>query len=216
MVLPKNIRYLRKSRGWSQDHLAELLGYKSYTTIQKWETGVSEPPLKKAHALADVFGVDIDVLTTVDMENQASELRQASPVPPGFRPMPELVQVPRLGRIACGTPIEAVENYDGVDTVPSYVKADFTLVCQGDSMKNARIYDGDIVCIRKQPTVENGEIAAVLVDGEAATLKRVHLYPDHIVLEPENPDYKPLSFWDDDMNKVRILGKATHFISSVR
>lgn len=216
MVLPKNIRYLRKSRGWSQDHLAELLGYKSYTTIQKWETGVSEPPLKKAHALADVFGVDIDVLTTVDMENQASELRQASPIPPGFRPMPELVQVPRLGRIACGTPIEAVENYDGVDTVPSYVRADFTLVCQGDSMKNARIYDGDIVCIRKQPTVENGEIAAVLVDGEAATLKRVHLYPDHIVLEPENPDYKPLSFWDDDMNKVRILGKATHFISSVR
>lgn len=216
MVLPKNIRYLRKSRGWSQDHLAELLGYKSYTTIQKWETGVSEPPLKKAHALADVFGVDIDVLTTVDMENQASELRQASPIPPGLSPMPELVQVPRLGRIACGAPIEAVENYDGMDDVPDYVKADFTLVCKGDSMKNARIYDGDIVCIRKQPTVENGEIAAVLVDGEAATLKRVRLYPDHIVLEPENPDYKPLSFWDEDMNKVRILGKATHFISSVR
>ena len=70
MILPNNIRYLRKSRNWSQEHLAKLLGYKSFTTIQKWETGVSEPPLKKAHALADLFGVDIDILTKVDLEHE--------------------------------------------------------------------------------------------------------------------------------------------------
>lgn len=70
MILPNNIRYLRKKRNWSQEHLAKLLGYKSFTTIQKWETGVSEPPLKKAHALADLFGVDIDILTKVDLEHE--------------------------------------------------------------------------------------------------------------------------------------------------
>ena len=79
----------------------------------------------------------------------------------------------------------------------------------------ARIFDGDIVYIRKQDAVESGEIAAVLIDDEA-TLKRVRLYPDHIVLEPENPMYKPLSFWGEDMNTVRILGKAVAFTSAVR
>lgn len=83
-------------------------------------------------------------------------------------------------------------------------------------MINARIYDGDIVCIKVQPEVENGEIAAVLVGDDEATLKRVHYFPDHIVLEPENPMYKPLVFWDEDMNDIRIIGKATHFISAVR
>lgn len=68
MALARNIRYLRKKQGWGQDTLAEKLGYKSYTTIQKWESGVSEPPLKVVHALADLFGVDIDDLAKIDLE----------------------------------------------------------------------------------------------------------------------------------------------------
>lgn len=100
MVLPKNIRFLRKSRGWSQDHLAELLGYKSYTTIQKWESGVSEPPLKKAHALADLFGVDIDVLTTVDLEKppepSSTTEPPRTPIPPGCEP-PQNRKTPEAG-----------------------------------------------------------------------------------------------------------------------
>ena len=82
-------------------------------------------------------------------------------------------------------------------------------------MINARIFDGDIVYIRQQETVESGQIAAVLIDGEA-TLKRVRLFDDHIVLEPENPMYKPLSFWNEEMNTVRILGKAVAFTSAIR
>ena len=114
-----------------------------------------------------------------------------------------------------GDSLLAQQNIEGYDNVPEYVKCDFTLVCRGDSMINARIFDGDIVCIREQPEVENGEIAAVLIDSEEATLKRVKIFDDHIVLEPENPMYKPLVFWGEEMNSVRILGKATHFISRV-
>jgi repressor LexA len=82
-------------------------------------------------------------------------------------------------------------------------------------MINARIFDGDIVYIRQQETVENGEIAAVLIDNEA-TLKRVCLFGDHISLEPENPQYRPIVLWGDEMNTVRILGKAVAFTSLVR
>jgi repressor LexA len=81
-------------------------------------------------------------------------------------------------------------------------------------MINARIFDGDIVYIRQQPQVENGEIAAVLIDNEA-TLKRVHIYEDHISLSPENPQYRPLVFWGDEMKDVHILGKAVAFFGSV-
>lgn len=81
-------------------------------------------------------------------------------------------------------------------------------------MINARIFDGDVVYIRQQPTVDSGEIAAVLIDNEA-TLKRVQIFDDHIVLQPENPMYKPMAFWGEEMNTVRILGKAVAFTSSV-
>lgn len=72
MALSRNIRYLRKKQGWGQDALAEKLGYKSYTTIQKWESGVSEPPLKVVHELASIFNVDINDLTNCDLENESA------------------------------------------------------------------------------------------------------------------------------------------------
>ena len=82
-------------------------------------------------------------------------------------------------------------------------------------MINARIVDGDVVYIRQQKTVDNGEIAAVMVEGEA-TLKRVRLFQDHLVLEPENPLYKPFVYWNDEMQSVQISGKAVAFTSTVR
>lgn len=98
---------------------------------------------------------------------------------------------------------------------PKNIRADFALTCKGDSMINARIFDGDIVYIRQQKTVDNGEIAAVMVEGEA-TLKRVRLFQDHLVLEPENPLYKPFVYWNDEMQSVQIIGKAVAFTSTVR
>ena len=100
-------------------------------------------------------------------------------------------------------------------SIPKNITADFALTCKGDSMINARIFDGDIVYIRQQDTVESGQIAAVLIDGEA-TLKRVRLFEDHISLEPENPQYRPFVYWGEEMNTVRILGKAVAFTSTIR
>lgn len=130
-------------------------------------------------------------------------------------PMPPMRKIPLLGAIACGAPILAEEHIEEYIDIPKHIHADFALTCKGDSMINARIFDGDIVYIRQQDSVENGEIAAVLIDSEA-TLKRVKLYGDHISLEPENPMYKPLVFWNEEMNDVRILGKAVAFTSAVR
>ena len=214
MVLSRNIRFLRKQRGWGQDDLATRLGYKSYTTIQKWESGVSDPPLKIVHALADLFQIDIHDLTNRDLEISGSRASSISGIP-NIIPMPEKRQVPLLGTIACGEPILATENIEDYVAIPKELPGDFALTCKGDSMINARIFDGDIVYIRQQDTVENGEIAAVLIDNEA-TLKRVRLFDDHIVLEPENPMYKPLVYWGEEMNLVRILGKAVAFTSAVR
>ena len=129
--------------------------------------------------------------------------------------MPPMHKVPLLGAIACGAPILADEHIEEYVDIPKHIHADFALTCKGDSMINARIFDGDIVYIRQQDSVENGEIAAVLIDSEA-TLKRVKLYGDHISLEPWNPMYKPLVFWNEEMNDVRILGKAVAFTSAVR
>lgn len=129
--------------------------------------------------------------------------------------MPKMVKKPRLGTIACGEHILAVENIETYDLVPEDIPCDFTLKCKGDSMINARIFDGDIVYIRQQDIVEDNEIAAVLIDDDA-TLKRVRIFGDHVVLEPANPMYQPLVFWGEDMNRMRILGKAVAFLSLVR
>ena len=115
-------------------------------------------------------------------------------------------KVPRVGRIACGQPILAEENIEDYDSIPSSWHAAFTLLCIGDSMA-PRIQDGDLVAIRKQPEVENGEIAAVRIDDEA-TLKRVYLYPDRMVLQPENQAYAPIVLVGDEINTVAIEGKA--------
>ena len=130
-------------------------------------------------------------------------------------PLPEMHKIPLLGRIACGAPILAEEHIEEYIDIPKRIHADFALTCQGDSMFNARIFDGDIVYIRQQDTVESGEIAAVLIDNDA-TLKRIRIYEDHISLEPENPQYRPIVLWGEDMNTVRILGRAIAFTSAVR
>lgn len=149
---------------------------------------------------------------TYYLQNQSTP---AIPTAKNIIPMPETRKIPLLGTIACGEPILAAENIEDYITIVKSLPGDFALTCKGDSMINARIFDGDIVYIRQQDMVDNGDIAAVLI-GEEATLKRVKLYPDHIVLQPENPMYPPMVYWHEEMNNVRILGKAVAFVSAVR
>ena len=137
-------------------------------------------------------------------------------IPEGFAPLPKTNKVPRLGVISCGDPINSEENFDGYDDVPEHIVCDFTLKCEGDSMIGARINEGDLVYIRQQSTIENGQIAAVLIDGTEKLLKRVYISDDSIILQAENPAYPPRVFSKEDMNRVSIIGRAVGFTSVIK
>jgi repressor LexA len=128
----------------------------------------------------------------------------------------KLKRFPMLGEIACGEPIFAEENREQYVMADMDINADFCLTAKGDSMINARIYEGDIVFVREMPIVENGDIAAVIIDDEA-TLKRVYYYKEDNLLQlvAENPKYKPLVYKGEELNHIRILGKAVYFMSAV-
>ncbi len=204
MTLYDRIKERRKALGLSQSELASILGYEDRSSISKIESGINDLTQSKIEEFAAALQTTPAYLMGWD-----------NAPPSNISPMPSTKKIPRLGAIACGEPVLAVENLEDHDEVPDYVKCDFTLKCKGDSMVNARIYDGDIVCIRQQPTVESGEIAAVIINGEA-TLKRVKFAPNQIILWPENSNYEPMIFVGEQMNSIRILGKATHFISKVK
>jgi len=124
-------------------------------------------------------------------------------------------KVPLLGEIAAGEPILATEDFKTYVEIDDALHVDFCLKVKGDSMIDARINDGDIVFIRKQPEVENGEIAAVLIDNEA-TLKRFYKNNGGVILKPENSKYQPKYYTEKDFKDIRILGKAVFFQSEVR
>ena len=126
-------------------------------------------------------------------------------------------KIPFLGSVACGQPIYAEEYKESYIVLGTNIKADFCLRAQGDSMIDARIHDGDIVYVRKQEAVDNGEVAVVLI-GDEATLKRVYYYPDKqkLLLQPANPKYEPFIYVGDELDQIRILGKAVAFQSDVK
>lgn len=210
----ERLKALRTSKDLSQAEFGRIIKV-SKSSINMYERGEREPGLETLERIADYFNVDMDyLLGKSDIANRA-QASIAATVAANIIPFPEMQRIPLIGAIACGAPILAEEHIEDYVDMPKHVRADFALTCKGDSMINARIFDGDIVYIRQQDTVENGEIAAVLVDTEA-TLKRVKIYPDHISLEPENPQYRPLVLWGEEMNSVSIIGKAVAFTSTVR
>ena len=198
MSLYDRIRIRREALGMSQEELAFKLGYKSRSSINKIELGKADISQSKIKAFADALDTTVAYLMGWDVSEQ--------PIPPGFEPLPEMTAVPRVGEIACGEPILAEQNIETYDSVPKMWHADFTLACHGDSME-PRVKDGDVVAIRTQPTVENGEIAAVRIDDEA-TLKHVYHYPDRLVLQPENPAFPPIVLVGEEINRAVIEGKA--------
>lgn len=202
MEIHENIKSLREKQGLSQSKLAEMTGYKDRSSIAKVEAGLVDLTQSKIAAFAKALHVTPGTLMGIE----------DSDLPAGIFPLPQTVKRPRLGVIACGEPIMTEENFDGYDDVPVFIKCNFTLRCEGDSMINARILDGDIVYIRQQPDVDNGEIAAVYIDG-AMTLKRIYKYPNQLVLQPENPKYAPLVYSGQELENIRIIGKVVGFTS---
>lgn len=204
------IKQLRKERDMTQDQLASLLKV-SRSTIGMYETGSREPDFETCEAIADIFNVDMDYLmgrTTTKRKNPVS----SSSIPHGFEPLPKMVKRPLVGSIACGQPITAEENIEDYVNVPEETNCDFCLRCKGDSMIDAGIHDGDIVYIHIQPEVENGQIAAVRIDGEA-TLKRVFWNEETQTLQllAENRNYAPLVYTGPVLESVHIEGRAVGF-----
>ncbi len=201
-MLANRLKELRKARGLTLDALADRLGT-SKQTIHRYENGViSNIPHDKVRALARALEVAPSELMGWEQE----ELMEGTSVK----------RLPLLGEIACGVPTLADERRDSYIYVGASTDADFCLTAHGDSMVDARIFDGDIVFIKSQSSVDNGEIAAVIIDDEA-TLKRVYFYPAEgkLILSPENPKYAPLVYINEELERVRILGKAVAFQSTV-
>ncbi len=201
MGLGENIRYLRIKNGFSQDDIAEKLGYKSYTTIQKWESGVSEPPIKKLKELSELFKTDMNEIANTDMTSVS--------LSPSTR---HAITIKVLGRVSAGIPIEAVENVIDTEEITEEMAKTgtfFGLQIRGDSME-PRIYDGDVVIVRQQDDAESGDIVIALVNGDDAVCKRLSKYAGGISLISLNSKYDPLIFTDKDIqNKpVRIIGKV--------
>lgn len=171
----KRIAALRRERGYNQDELAEM-AMLHRVTLAKYETGVIEPGALAIGRIADALNVSTD------------ELLCRTPKLPPFVGMVKDA-VPIVGEIACGKPVTAQENVDGYADLPDGVSADFALKCKGNSM-TPTFAPGDLVLIRQQPIVDNGQIAAIGIDGEA-TLKRFYKTADGVVLVADNPEYPP-------------------------
>lgn len=185
----ERIRRRRRELGLSADYVAEKLG-KDRSTYYRYESdAIENMPVSVLRPLARVLGVsEAWILTGRNAAN--------------------VKRIPVLGEVAAGEPIYAAEQYgEYIEIGGDGVQVDFCLRARGDSMVEARIQDGDLVFVRRQPVVEDGEIAVVLVDDEA-TLKRVYRQPDGIILKAENPKYPPIFISESDARDVRILGKA--------
>ena len=208
MRLYERIKSRREELGLSQEELAHRVGYKDRSSIAKIESGVNDITQSKIA----IFAKALETTTLWLMGD--TEAPPAQKLPSNCLPLPRTVKKPRLGAIACGKPILAVENISEYDDVPITIHCDFTLLCKGDSMIDARIWDGDVVYIRQQPEVENGEIAAVRI-GEEATLKKVYYNGRRIILRACNPLYADIEYEGEELNDVEILGKAVAFSSMI-
>jgi len=199
----KRLLELMADNGETTYSLGEYL-HLSAPTISRYTTGEIAPKIPTIQSIAEKFGVNPAWL--MGTEGAPKYLESTS----GYK------KIPIVGTIAAGQPILAQQNIEGYEYADENLKVDFCLRVKGDSMTNARILDGDLVYIRQQPEVENGEIAVVIIDNEEATLKRVYKLNGSVVLRAENPNYSDKIFTKKDMKNVRILGKAILFKSEVR
>ena len=206
-ITGERIKQRRKEIGLSVDILAERVGV-SRATMYRYENGdIEKVPVNHLRPLAKVLNTSVSYLMGWD-ESPTSESSN-------LLSLPSNTSYPLVGDIACGTPILSEENITEYIQFPDDMEVDFCLRCRGDSMVDARIYDGDIVFIRQQPEVENGEIAAVLI-GEETTLKRVYRSGDTLTLIAANSAYAPMVYTGEQLAGVRILGKAVSFLSTVK
>lgn len=205
------IKEARQRQKYTLEELGKKVGV-SKVTIYRYETNeITNIPSDKIETIAKALNVTPSFL--MGWEDDTNDINVFSynnvfPI--------KTKKIPLLGEIACGKPIYASEDRESYIEIGTDIKADFCLKAKGDSMINARINNGDIVFIRKQSAVDNGEIAAVLIDDDV-TLKRVYYHKDKNIIElrAENPLYQTMIYTDQELDSIRILGKAIAFQSDV-
>jgi len=188
----EKLKQLRKEKGLSQQELAQNFGYKSFTTIQKWEDGTSYPPLRILQELAKLYSINVQQLLDEQLQ----------------------IPIPIIGTVRGGLLRHASEEYMGTELVNMAENRGgeyFYLKVIGDSMIDARINPGDLVYVKRQSTLENGEIGIVLVEDEA-TIKRIYYEDGNLILKAENPKYQAQTYTSDDLKlkRIEIIGKVIH------
>ena len=220
-VVDLNERALRikkaiEDKGLSYVELSKLTGI-SKSSLQRYASGeTTRIPIGNIEIIAKCTGVTARYLMGWEDEpTEKDPLDILMEKYDNIKPV-KLKRFPLLGEIACGEPIFAQEDKEHCVMADMDINADFCLTAKGDSMINARINDGDIVFIKEMPMVDNGDIAAVIIDDDA-TLKRVYYYPEDntIQLIAENPKFKPLIYKNEELDQIRILGKAVYFMSAL-
>ena len=177
-------------------------------------TGVSISTIKDIFRGA-TYAPRLDTVQAIEEALELTSNKSVFDTYPNIRPVTRR-RIPMLGEIACGKPIYANEDRESYVEVGTDLNVDFCLTARGDSMVGARIRSGDIVFCKAQDMVNNGEIAAVII-GDEVTLKRVYYYPESqkLVLQAENPKYEPFVYLNEELNQIRILGKAVAFQSDI-
>lgn len=215
-----NLKKYRELKGVSQTSAAKELGI-SRQTYNNYELGKRQADYEMLLKLAEYFDTTVENLLKEPSDDKPithSSQEDVAILAENFdniKPI-TLKRFPMLGEIACGEPIWADEDKESFVMADMDIDADFCLTAKGESMINARINNGDVVFIKKMPIVQNGEIAAVIIDNEA-TLKRFYYYPEKnkLVLNPENPAFEPLVYTNEELDEVRVLGKAVWFMSKL-
>lgn len=191
MEFKDNLRYLRRANKMSQDLLAEKLGYKSFTTVQKWEDGTAFPRVSTLKKIADIFNIDVDHLLNLNIRA-------------------DQVEVPIIGEVKAGYDLYANQDIYGYEYCnhKEYGPGEyFYLKVKGDSMINLRIGEGDIVYVKKQDYLDNKDIGVFLLENNEVTIKRAMINKNSITLKAANPKYKDRNYKNDE---VKILGKVLH------
>ena len=199
MNIGDRIRNRRKDLNKTLEDIGKKVGV-TKATIQRYENGnIVNIPSDKIEMLAKA-------LETTPAYLMGWEDQKANEIP-GVIPLNKIRKIPIIGQIVCGDPILSYENLDGYySTDPNIIDADFILYADGDSMIDAGIHDKDLVFFRQTPQVENGAIAAVLIDGQT-TLKKFYKQKDSIILQPENPDYEPIIITEERLAQTKIIGE---------
>ena len=187
MTIGDRIKIRREELGLSQEELAQKLGYKSRSSINKIEHNTRQLTQKNIKAIADALDTTPSYIMGWNEEQKTTES----------------ILVPVFGMVAAGNPIEAIENIRDHIDIPSDWNGDYRgFIVYGDSM-SPRILDGDILVVRRQDDAESGDIVVAMTD-DGATVKKLIKHSDHITLQPFNPSYEPMYF----AHGLKLWGKV--------